>query len=149
MKNMIIIAVLLFLFTSCKNKEKFEFIKNFVEHQENLVELFNAAPFVTTEFSKRLKDSSWVRIYREWSEKFLIKNEDNGKEYYFEVIYYKENLLRFSDGTKKPLVRIIIKSKNNFKLEFNWIMYENDTWVLNSIKRALNLEESHDKPPEN
>lgn len=125
MKKLIIICIISFIIVSCNHKDKFEFIRNYLNNPEKLIELLENADFdASVEIKYLKKGGEYFQRYINWAKYFTIFN-GNETEVFFDIEEY------YSDS---EWVIIIIKSKNEYRLKFTWYKENNGIWRLNYIR---------------
>ncbi len=118
LKILAVIALVLLL-SSCKHNEKYEFIQNFLEEPEKIIELLGKADFDAANELKYLKKSKlYFNRYISWAKNFKM-NESNDNKVLFEVSHYcsDRNLVKITQLSELLLSPKIISAEGNVNLK--------------------------------
>jgi hypothetical protein len=131
MKLLIIILIAISL-TSCKHREKYEFIQKYLENPDKIEEILKSSDFQSDYFIKGyLKSEIGRQNLINRALKFVEFTNDGKKSIYFDIVKYGE--YDATDSKFNLLLRYIIciiNKEKNAALLFEWELTKDNKWYL-------------------
>jgi hypothetical protein len=133
MKKLIISIIMIILFTSCKDKEKYEFINNIIKNPDQTEQIIKNSKwkyghYIEVWFDSVKYENDFLSEFKKRVKDHFSNNVIIEKDYKTKLFVTKPNSLY----STIPSHSIVIKGSEDERIEFYWI-YENNEWILRHI----------------
>lgn len=131
----------IYMLKAIQDDEKYRFITNFINNSDSVEVYLNQCSFKKDFYLRYLnseRKSIILKKYKERNEKYY----KDGFEFYLD---FKRNVGFLKNGVRGKYLEhlIIIRGKENEKIEFYWEYLENGEWELTGIERITENDDDY------